>query len=115
MGASNSSESDRLSGWWLTMVLCSIVRSAENPGLSIFAAWVNLFAQKPNPTGSLFTRRARRHALPGHRACCKLLVSVKNLLFGRLASSPPADYKSALVRPRWRVVSTVEVRAGVLP
>ena len=26
-----------------------------------------------------------------------------------------ADYKSALVRPRWRVVSTVEVRAGVLP
>ena len=25
----------------------------------------------------------------------------------------PADYKSALVRPRWRVVSTVEVRAGV--
>ena len=27
----------------------------------------------------------------------------------------PADYKSALVRPRWRVVSTVEVRAGVLP
>ena len=29
--------------------------------------------------------------------------------------APPADYKSALVRPRWRVVSTVEVRAGVLP
>ena len=27
----------------------------------------------------------------------------------------PADYKSALVRPRWRVVSTVKVRAGVIP
>ena len=27
----------------------------------------------------------------------------------------PAEYNSALVRPRWRVVSTVEVRAGVLP
>ena len=35
--------------------------------------------------------------------------------FGRLASSPPADYKSAFVRPRWRVVSTVKVRAGVIP
>ena len=27
----------------------------------------------------------------------------------------PADYKSAIVRPRWRVVSTVKVRAGVIP
>ena len=27
----------------------------------------------------------------------------------------PAGYNSALVRPRWRVVSTVKVRAGVLP
>ena len=40
---------------------------------------------------------------------------MQNTVVGRLASSPPADYKSAVVRPRWRVVSTVEVRAGVLP
>ena len=35
--------------------------------------------------------------------------------WGGLLRSPPAEYNSALVRPRWRVVSTVEVRAGVLP
>ena len=29
---------------------------------------------------------------------CKLLVSIKNVLFGRLASSPPAEYNSALRR-----------------
>ena len=27
----------------------------------------------------------------------------------------PAEYNSAIVRPRWRVVSTVKVRAGVIP
>ena len=35
--------------------------------------------------------------------------------WGGEQSSPPADYKSAIVRPRWRVVSTVKVRAGVIP
>ena len=34
---------------------------------------------------------------------------------GVLRTPPMPAGKPALVRPRWRVVSTVEVRAGVLP
>ena len=37
------------------------------------------------------------------------------LIIHPLSPFLPAEYNSALVRPRWRVVSTVEVRAGVLP
>ena len=58
--ASNSSESDSLSGWWSAMVLCSIMCSTKNPALLTPTAQVTLFAQKPNPTGSLSTQRARR-------------------------------------------------------
>ena len=35
-------------------------------------------------------------AVPGSRARCRLLVLVEDVLLGRLASSPPADCKSAL-------------------
>ena len=47
------------------MLLFSIMRLTKNSALLTPAAQVTLLAQKPNPLGSLFTRRARSHALPG--------------------------------------------------
>ena len=47
-------------------------------------------------SSALFTWRARRCAVPGRGAGGKRVVSAKSVLFGRLAGSPPADYKSAI-------------------
>ena len=73
------------------------MRSTKNTDLLISAAQVDLFARM-SAFGDFYTA-GETPALPGWRACCKLLVSIKNVLLGRLASSPPADYKSALPAP----------------
>ncbi len=56
----------------------------------------SLFAQTPNPTGSLFTRRPRRSRAQGGTLLLALLAACVRGVVGRLASSPPAEYNSAL-------------------
>ena len=96
---------------------------------------ISLFAQRSSASALTSYAAGETPRAPEHRACCKLVVWVKDgffwetpmrappaeyklvLQFPLVFPSPlrPADYKSALVRPRWRVVSTVKVRAGVIP
>ena len=72
---------------------CRVQLGAPSPALLCFRfVWLylkwlgSLLGWAGLPKGwpaALTTRRARRSRAQGHRACCKLLVSIKNVIFGR--------------------------------
>ena len=79
-------------GYWFRLRMCflgdahagvSCRLQVGAPPRPSFAAWVGLFAQRSSAGALIFLWRGDGRAPRGLRACCRLLVSVKNVLFGR--------------------------------
>ncbi len=79
-------------GYWFRLRMCflgdahagvSCRLQVGAPPRPSFAAWVGLFAQRSSAGALIFLWRGDGRATRGLRACCRLLVLVKNVLLGR--------------------------------